>query len=168
MNLAPLSRMLRQQADALRGLLAGVDAEQATFRADGKGWNLLEITCHLADEERDDFRARVDLTLHDPGRAWSPIDPEGWVGARGYGRRTLPDALADFLREREASLAWLAGLRAPDWTRAHDHPRLGTLRAGDLLAAWAAHDALHLRQIARVRRAYVDHLAAPFDARYAG
>jgi len=168
MNLLRLSEILRHQAEAVTALLAGVDDEQAAFRPDGRGSSLVEVACHLADEEREDFRTRLELTLHDPGRPWPPIDPEGWVTARDYASRTLADALNDYRAEREASLAWLAGLADADWTRAHDHPAMGRLRAGDLLAAWAAHDVLHVRQIARIRRAWIEHVAEPFDSRYAG
>ncbi|MBK7403801.1 MAG: hypothetical protein IPJ41_04000 [Phycisphaerales bacterium] len=55
-----------------------------------------------------------------------------------------------------------------DWNRAYHHPKLGSLRAGDLLAAWAAHDALHLRQIAKRMHELASHDAPGFDAAYAG
>jgi hypothetical protein len=49
----------------------------------------------------------------------------------------------------------------------HQHPGLGALRAGDLLAAWCAHDLLHLRQLANVRLALLEQDAAPYSLRYA-
>jgi len=76
--------------------------------------------------------------------------------------------LDGFLAERAKSLDWLRGLAAPDWSRAHVHPRLGSMAAGDLLAAWVAHDLLHVRQIARIRYEHVRMLAAPYRMDYAG
>ncbi|MCP4798050.1 MAG: DinB family protein, partial [Phycisphaeraceae bacterium] len=47
-------------------------------------------------------------------------------------------------------------------------PRSGSLRAGDLLAAWCAHDALHLRQLARRLHELTVVRGGGFDAGYAG
>ena len=44
----------------------------------------------------------------------------------------------------------------------------GKLTAGDLLASWAAHDLLHLRQLNELRYAYLIQVAAPYSVRYAG
>ena len=168
MDLARLSRILREQCDAVTALVGGASDDEAGFRPEDGGWSLVEVVCHLADEERDDFRTRVDLTLHRPGEAWPAIDPEGWVTERRYADRALCDALSDYRAERERSLAWLAELRDPDWTLEYEHPVAGTLRAGDVFASWVVHDALHLRQIGRLRRAWIDHVCRPFDTAYAG
>ena len=71
------------------------------------------------------------------------------------------------------SVAWLRGMPlsgpgAPDWDRARTHPTAGTLLAGDLLAAWAAHDARHLAQIARRLHALAARDGAPYSVGYAG
>ncbi|NUP91044.1 MAG: DinB family protein, partial [Candidatus Sumerlaeia bacterium] len=50
----------------------------------------------------------------------------------------------------------------------HRHPKAGPLRAGDLLAAWAAHDALHLRQIAKRLLDLARRDAGGFKTDYAG
>lgn len=161
--IASLERGMR----TLGAALAGVEPDEAVWRPAPGRWSLVEIACHLLDEERDDFRARVASTLDDPARAWPAIDPEGWARERDYRARDLSETLAALRGERVTSLDWLRGLDTADWTRAHEHPRLGTLRAGDLLAAWAAHDLLHLQQIARTRAAYLSAAAAPFSTRYA-
>jgi hypothetical protein len=128
---------------------------------------------HLLDEERDDFRRRLDGVLHRRGEPWPPIDPPGWCAARHYNERDLAESLAGFAAEREATLAWLRGLTAFD-AGVHDpaqaalHPRLAELRAGDLLASWVAHDLLHLRQITRLRFRQLEAAAAPYRTEYAG
>ena len=63
---------------------------------------------------------------------------------------------------------WLATLEQPDWTAAHMHATLGELRAGDLLASWAAHDQLHMRQIIKRRFQLLQREAGDFNSRYAG
>jgi hypothetical protein len=48
---------------------------------------------------------------------------------------------------RAKSVAWLHGLTDPGLDRSHLRPKFGAVPARGLLGAWAAHDALHLRQI---------------------
>jgi hypothetical protein len=42
------------------------------------------------------------------------------------------------------------------------------MRAGDMLAAWVAHDLLHMRQLVELHRTYTVTQLAPYDTRYAG
>ncbi|MFA7331332.1 MAG: DinB family protein [Candidatus Delongbacteria bacterium] len=168
MNAETLISQLEGQARLIRDLLLDTPPEAARWRPGAESWSLLEVTAHLLDEEREDFRLRLDLTLHQPDREWPPIDPQGWVHARAYQERELDAVLEAFLREREDSLAWLHGLREPDWGRAHAHPAGFSLRAGDLLAAWVAHDLLHVRQIARLQLQRLARDCAPYSPDYAG
>ena len=129
---------------------------------------MLEVVNHLYDEEREDFRQRLDLTLHHPSRAWPPIDPESWVIARAYQERDLQESLANFQAERQRSLQWLRALASPDWTRAYRHPGGDVIRAGDLLASWVAHDLLHMRQLVELHYHTVVLYAEPYTVTYAG
>ncbi|HJR00653.1 MAG TPA: DinB family protein, partial [Methylomirabilota bacterium] len=117
MRLDVLRRELAQGAETIQGLVAGVSAAEARVRPAPDSWSILEVVAHLLDEEREDFRPRLDLILHRPEEKWAPIDPPAWVTARGYNDRELAATLSAFLAERERSLAWLAGLTAPDWSR---------------------------------------------------
>jgi len=168
MNAAALIARLAAGRDAIPALLAGVSDEQARWRPAPEQWSLLEIACHLLDEERDDFRTRVELTLHRPDETWPGIDPPGWVTARRYQERALAVQVEAWREERGRSLAWLRALEAPDWTRTHAHPKFGPLSAGDLLLSWVAHDQLHVRQIARRHFEHAAALGAPHSTRYAG
>ncbi len=154
-------------AGLLRAVVAGLSPEDARWRPDDGGWSILEIVAHLADEEVEDFRTRLRLTLQDPLADWPPIDPEGWAIQRRYNEGGLDAALGRFVAARRESVAWLRGLRNPDYSQSHEHSR-GRLRAGDLLTAWAAHDALHLRQIAKRLHQIVGRDAGEFHADYAG
>lgn len=159
---------LERTPDALRALCAMVHHTDVSWKPDERSWSLLEIVCHLADEETDDFRARLRSTLEDPAREWAPIDPEGWVSQRNYAEQDLSERVDRFESERAASIVWLRSLDHPDWAAERVHPRFGSMRAGDLLAAWAAHDALHLRQISRRLYQLARRDAGPFDPGYAG
>ncbi len=158
-----------QQANAerIRLLATSVSDEQARWRPDPDSWSLLEVVNHLYDEEREDFRVRLDYILHRPGDSWPPIDPQGWVTARDYNSRDLAESLENFLAERRKSLEWLEGLGEPDWEAKVEDPR-GVMRAGDMYSAWVAHDGLHLRQLVELHYLYWRAQAQPYDVGYAG
>ena len=136
-------------ADALPALVGALADADVRWKPAPEHWSILEIVCHMADEETEDFRARVESTLRDPAAAWPPLDLKDVAARRGYNARDPRAEVARFAAARRESVAWLRSLRTPDWSRTHIHPSAGALSAGDLLASWAAHDALHLRQIAR-------------------
>lgn len=168
LDLGAIVTSLRRNAEVVAGLASDVDGEQARWKPEPGKWSILEVVAHLADEEVDDFRARLDYTLHRPQSPWQPIDPEGWAVERRYNEGHLPDALARFRAARSESILWLEGLEAPDWASAHHHPKLGPIRAGDLLTAWVAHDHIHVRQLNRLHREFLVSTVSDFSARYAG
>jgi hypothetical protein len=153
---------------ALSALLAGVGDDDARRKPASGAWSIVEIVNHLADEESEDFRTRVRLTLDDPSRPWPGIDPEGAVIERRHNEKALGESLVRFASARAESVAWLRSLRGPDWSRTHRHPIIGDLRAGDVLVSWCAHDALHLRQIARRLYELALRDGEGFSAAYAG
>lgn len=159
---------LDQFRTVLPAAIAGIGGDDARWRGPGDAWSILEIVSHIADEEVEDFRTRVDLTLSNPDAPWPPIDPEGVAVERRYNENDLAAVTARFLEERAASVEWLRGLRDPDWTNTFNHPSIGVIRAGDILASWAAHDVLHLRQIAKRRFQMIERDAGEYRTRYAG
>ncbi len=156
-----------EDGERVRALLHGVSDQQARWKPDPDSWSMLEVVNHLLDEERHDFRVRLDYTLHRPGEAWPPIDPGGWVTERQYNQQDPEASLAQFLSERESSIAWLRELSAPDWEATYEAP-WGSIRAGDLLASWVAHDLLHMRQLVELHWAYTVAGVAPYRPNYAG
>jgi hypothetical protein len=167
MNLRYSIERLSANASVFEGLLRGVTDEQARWKPAPEKWSILEVVNHLDDEERDDFRFRLDSVLHHPERLWPPIDPPGWAVARKYNERDLDESLARILGERRKSIEWLKSLREPRFENKYQHPQ-GVISAGDLLASWVAHDYLHVRQLARLHWQYLNSLCPPFKTEYAG
>ena len=66
-------------------------------------WCLLEIICHLYDEEREDFRARLQSVLNDPSQALPLSDPEAWIASRQYLQQDFAAKLDAFLQEYRLS-----------------------------------------------------------------
>jgi hypothetical protein len=163
---ALISRMSHMPA-TVTALVAGLSPEDWRWRPADGGWSLVEIVNHLADEEVSDFRTRVRSTLEDASRPWPSMDPEAWVKERRYQERDPAESVQRFLDERAASLAWLRCLSSPNWDATYAHPR-GALRAGDLLASWAAHDARHVQQIAKRFHGLAARDGAPYSVGYAG
>ena len=154
-------------AETLPAAVAGVPDADARWRPEQGSWSILEIVAHIADEEIDDFRMRTELTLSDPELPWPPIDPEGAAVERRYNEADLGKTVSRFVTARRESITWLQQLRDPDWSRTHHH-KLGDIRAGDVLAAWVAHDALHLRQIAKRLFQLTQRDAGEYSTAYAG
>jgi hypothetical protein len=158
---------LEKNRGVFESLVRDVSVEQARWRPAPDKWSILEVVNHLYDEEREDFRQRLELVLADPAQPWPKIDPRGWVTARAYNERELDTSLNKFFAEREKSLAWLSQLSVPNWQNSNEGPN-GTLTAGDLLASWLAHDFLHIRQLTRLHWQYVGAIADPYQTTYAG
>lgn len=100
MNLQDIVSQMDHNARAIQALVQGCSDQQARWKPDRASWSILEVINHLLDEEREDFRARLELVLDRRDEAWSPIDPQGWGVAQGYNQREL-ESLA-WLRELEA------------------------------------------------------------------
>jgi hypothetical protein len=155
MNTRHIIGELQRNKTIFKDLLEGLPEELYLWRQNPQKWCLLEIICHLIDEEREDFRARVRRTLENPELPFNPIDPVGWVTARKYMERDYNSMLAEFFRERDDSIQWLDSLENPKWDNVHKHPTLGDMTAKKFFANWLAHDYLHIRQITKLKYDYL-------------
>ena len=105
----------------IKALLAGVTQEKARLKPNTESWSILEVICHLYDEEREDFREHLDLILHRQNEEWPGIDPQGWVMERKYNEQSFIEMQEKFLAERAKSLDWLRGLSEANWERPTYH-----------------------------------------------
>jgi len=152
----------------LASAVAGLTDEDVRWKPPSGAWSILEIVCHLADEEAEDFRLRVLSTLDDPAKAWPSIEPEESVTQRRSNEKVLAEEIGRFTRERAESMRRLRELTDPDWQKTYHHPTVGDLRAGDVMTSWAVHDMLHLRQIAKRRYELMKIAGSEFSTEYAG
>src|SRR5512146_1617377 len=100
----------------IRALLAGIEPEAARLKPSAESWSILEVVCHLYDEEREDFREHLDFILsntlkarlsttlktglHRQSEEWHTIDPEGWVTQRNYNEQNFAEMQDKFFGER--------------------------------------------------------------------
>ena len=123
------------------------EKEQYLFKTKPNAWCLLEIVCHLKDEEVEDFRTRVRHVLTTPDRQFPAFYPERLPEERQYLQQDFHKVLNQFLEERAASVFWLESLQNPNGEKAVQHPTAGPVSAKKLLVNWLAHDYHHIRQI---------------------
>jgi DinB superfamily len=160
-------RELARFPGLLDAMVAGLTLDRWRARPAPDEWAAVEIVCHLRDEEAEDFGARVRVLL-EGGTRFAPIDPEGWALARRYHEADPADALVAFRRRRAENLAILAAAAPERLTTSGESPSGSRLSGLDLLAAWVAHDGLHLRQLAgTLTREWADRWA-PLRVGYAG
>lgn len=158
---------LRKSKAIFKAILSGLSREEYRWRWQEDKWCLLEILCHLYDEEREDFRLRCKSVLEDPSKPLPPFNPTLWVLERNYMGKNYEDTLAAFMSERDASLSWLESLEDPQWGNTYQHPKMGPITAGFFLSNWVAHDYLHIRQILKLKYLYLAEQTGD-DLRYAG
>src|SRR5687767_15901141 len=105
-----LLQELSYSTEVIRALLAGINQEESQTKPDAESWSILEVICHLYDEEREDFREHLDFILHRQTDEWHRIDPVGWVTEREYNKKNLTEMQEKFFAERWKSLEWLRRL----------------------------------------------------------
>ncbi len=168
--------LLRRGRAALAALPRAIDAlagdlDLAAWRARPAPdkWAPIEILCHLRDEETEDFGARMRVVLAGGGR-FAPIRPVEWVSERTYIGDDPERVRAVLQKLRLGSLDLLAALEAvPERLLVTGETPGGFVLSGcDLLAAWVAHDALHIRQLAGTRARLWASEWAPLHVGYAG
>jgi DinB family protein len=162
-----LYQELANSTEMIRALLAGISQKDAQVKPSPGQWSILEVTCHLYDEEREDFREHLDFILHRQQEEWHSISPTAWVKLRKYNQQNFSSMKTKFFRERGKSLVWLKGLKHADWNVKFKN-KWGALSAGDMFASWVAHDNLHIRQLAELRRVRIENISKPYHIQYAG
>lgn len=140
--------ILREQGEAMRGLLARVPAERGQHAyAPGK-WTLNEALLHVVDAERV-FSYRALRIARGDTVPLHGFEQNDWVPQSGASDRTVASIVEEFVAVRASTVALFAGLPANAWNRrgtASGHPV--TVRA---LAFTCAGHALHHEGIIRER-----------------
>jgi len=167
MEFKTLYQELVNSTEMIRALLAGVGQEEAQVKPNAESWSMLEVVCHLYDEEREDFREHLDFILHRQNEEYHVIDPQGWITERKYNEQNFIKMQEKFFTERWKSLEWLNDLLDAHWDTEYTSP-FGSMKAGDMLACWVAHDNLHIRQLVELRRIRIERMTKPFHIQYAG
>lgn len=167
MRYEALYQELVNSTEMIRSLLAGLTQEESQTKPNPESWSILELLCHLYDEDREDFREHLGFILHPDNTAWHRIDPQKWVTARRYNEQDFIELQEKFFEERRRSLEWLKGLAEENWDTTYTS-EFGSMSAGEMLASWIAHDNLAARQFVELRRYRIENITKPYNIAYAG
>jgi uncharacterized damage-inducible protein DinB len=167
MEFQTLYQELVASTEMIKALLAGIHQEEAQIKPKTDAWSILEVVCHLYDEECKDFREHLDLILNRQADAWHEIHPTEWVNERKYNQQNFIEMQDKFFSERWKSQEWLKGLSNANWDTEYTSP-FGSIKAGDMFASWIAHDNLHIRQLVELRQNLIERITTPYNIQYAG
>ena len=167
MEFQTLYQELVNSTQMIAALLADISQDEAQIKPNPESWSILEVVCHLFDEEREDFREHLDFILHRQNEEYHVIDPQSWITERKYNEQSFAEIAEKFFAERKQSLEWLRGLSNPNWETTYTS-QYGSVSAGEMFACWIAHDNLHIRQLVELRRSRVERITKPYDIQYAG
>lgn len=144
--------VLRATPAAVRQAVAGLPASViSTPERPGK-WSLRHVAQHLADAEVvGAFRYRMILAHDRP--PLQGYDQDVWADRLHYETADLDGALEQFAALRGANLRLLERTSPAEQARAGIHAERGEESIAHLLRMYAGHDLVHLRQLARIRRA---------------
>jgi len=162
-----LYKELVNSTEMIRSLLVGISGDEARIKPKPGSWSILEVVCHLYDEEREDFREHLDFILHRQNEEWHSIAPTAWVKLRKYNEQNFKTMQRKFFSERKKSLAWLQSSKRVDWNIIYTSKQ-GSMSAGEMLSCWVAHDNLHIRQLVELRRTHIESITDPYNIQYAG
>jgi len=140
-------RSLRQTPVILNSLLKNVSQAQARKAIDGDdGWSVVEIVCHLRDMEAV-YTARAQRMVEADYPHLPTVDHLELVVKNDYAHQDMQKMLADFVKKREAFIAWLQTLNDDQWKRRGVHADYGEYSVTELAINSALHDVNHIEQI---------------------
>lgn len=148
-HLDDLVAILARTPASLAALLEGLPETWTAATEGGQTWSPHDVIGHLIHGERVNWIPRAQHILAGETRPFDPFDRTAQMTqSRGQDLATL---LRTFEALRRDNLAMLAGmnLTEADFQRKGQHPDLGDVTLGQLLATWTVHDLDHLGQIAR-------------------
>jgi hypothetical protein len=139
-------------ADSVERATTGMSDVQLRQPEKPGKWSVIEVVQHLADSEIVyGYRIRMILASDTPNI--EGYDQDAWAKRLRYAQVSLADALAQIRVLRAQTLKLLAGLSPDEWERAGMHSERGRESVRHITKLLAAHDLVHLRQIARIKSA---------------
>jgi FMN phosphatase YigB (HAD superfamily) len=132
---------------ALYGLTRQLGDEGWLTRPRADEWNPLELVTHLHQSESATQRAQLLRIAIEDNPFLPPTPPPPNPGQLELNGRTGPSELNAFWAERQATLAWLAGLPGEAWDRPARHSIFGPTSLLEMAHFTARHDRLHINQL---------------------
>lgn len=141
--------------NSFKSILSSVDDDLKIWKPSDQKWCMLEILCHLVDEEKEDFRRRLRFVVNQESGLPPSINPPAWVEERQYMQQDFAERQMEFIKEREASIQFLNSIEESQLDGFYMHPKLGKLDGHHFISNWLAHDYLHIKQLIRLKYDYL-------------
>jgi hypothetical protein len=142
--------VLEATPGVLHSLLANLPDDWLDFKEEEEAWTPRTVLVHFVHNERTNWIPRANVILSQSEvRKFPPFQQLPVPGE--IKDTSAPALIAEFARLRQGSLAILRGfnLAPADYERTAEHPALGTVTLGQLLATWLVHDLNHTHQIVK-------------------
>ncbi|HYG59064.1 MAG TPA: DinB family protein [Symbiobacteriaceae bacterium] len=156
--------ILERTPASLSALLADLP-ERWVNATEGEGtWSPYDVIGHLIHGERADWIRRARHILDGRQEPFEPFDRTAqFTDSKG---KTLTELLDTFAALRRDNIAALVGMHLTDadLSRTGQHPALGEVTLGQLLATWVVHDLDHVGQVARTMAKVYANAVGPWSA----
>jgi hypothetical protein len=144
--------VLAATAGELERAVSGLDDAVARRpEAPGK-WSVVHVLQHLADSELV-WAYRLRRVIAEERPPLRGYDQDAWAERLGYAAVRVDEALELFRVVRASNLRLVRALGPGELARVGVHAERGEETVAQLVKLYAAHDLVHLRQIARIRAA---------------
>jgi DinB superfamily len=164
LDLGDVVAVLARTPASLTALLEGLPATWVRATEGDQTWSPYDVVGHLIHGERTDWMVRVRHILAGEARSFDSFDRKAQF--RLSQGATLTDLLATFARLRKHNVDELVSMKLTnaDLNRTGEHPELGEVTLGQLLATWVVHDLDHVVQIARTMAKVYAEDVGPWSA----
>src|SRR5713226_5546279 len=139
--------------------LNGFPQDSLTAHPISGKWSAAEIVHHLADSETTSA-LRLRRLLVEDHPVIQGYDQDAYAARLNYNNRDMKPALDAFRSARATTSQLLDSMSDDDWRREGTHSESGSYSAEDWLRIYAAHAHNHASQIARLREALKENIAA--------
>jgi len=137
---------LRQQADDVTRIAAGLDESSLATRTIPDKWSLKELVCHLHRVQQV-FEDRIASMLAQDNPAITVYSPDDDAEFEKMLSRPAKDALAAFLEDRERLAAQWEELSPGEWHRSGRHPEYPHYDVHFQVEYMVHHEAHHIYQM---------------------
>jgi hypothetical protein len=147
---ARVVQRLRDQADDVRRLVAGLDEDALAKRTIPEKWSLKELVCHVLKVQQV-FSERLERMLAEENPSVTSYKAENDPNFGKMAARPAEDTIAAFLAERERHLERLEDLSPAQWHRVAQHPDFPIYDVHFQTDYLAHHEAHHIYQMLQRR-----------------
>ncbi len=147
----PCLDQLEATPEILRGLMAGIDEEDARWKPAPDRFSIAEVLAHLSHSEGHCYRLRLHRFMTEDRPELEPDDAQMHLGL--YRNADPEDEFDQFEEQREDNVDYLRHLPVDAGERKAIHKSAGEITLNQMLHEWVLHDLGHIRQVAELVRA---------------